>query len=299
MLSAERWIIARLRHRHFTSLAEANAAIAECVSVLNARPFKKLDGSRKSLFELLDRPALRPLPPARYEFATWKKAKVNIDYHIEAEGTTTTTRCLTSSSESSSRCEAPLERSRCSTAPSASPRTFEASCATSTRPIRRTCPSRTGAMRNGPRAAAETFASGGVSQADIGRKLGVSHQTVSDWHATWIRGGHGGAAGCGSGRPATEADRRTARQGGGRAREGLEGERLRHRAVDSRPGGRSDRGGHGCQISPWARLADPSRAAQLDAPEGGTPGDRARDDEAIEQWAKVAEGKRKWGAGAR
>jgi len=31
VLLAERWIIARLRHRHFTSLGEANAAISECV----------------------------------------------------------------------------------------------------------------------------------------------------------------------------------------------------------------------------------------------------------------------------
>jgi hypothetical protein len=75
----------RLRHRHFTSLGEANAAIAECVDAINSRPFKKLDGSRKILFEALDRPALRPLPPERYEFATWRQAKVNIDYHIEAD----------------------------------------------------------------------------------------------------------------------------------------------------------------------------------------------------------------------
>jgi transposase len=85
VLLAERWIIARLRHRRFTSLGEANAAISECVSVLNARPFKKLDGSRKTLFELLDRPALRPLPPERYEFATWRRARVNIDYHLESD----------------------------------------------------------------------------------------------------------------------------------------------------------------------------------------------------------------------
>ena len=85
VLLAERWIIARLRHRHFTSLGEANAAIAECVEAINSRPFKKLDGSRKILFEALDRPALRPLPPERYEFATWRQAKVNIDYHIEAD----------------------------------------------------------------------------------------------------------------------------------------------------------------------------------------------------------------------
>jgi len=37
------------------------------------------------LFEQLDRPALRPLPPERYEFATWRQAKVNIDYHLLTE----------------------------------------------------------------------------------------------------------------------------------------------------------------------------------------------------------------------
>jgi transposase len=29
----------------------------------------------------------------------------------------------------------------------------------------------------------------GMSQADIGRELGVSHQTVSDWHKQWKVGG--------------------------------------------------------------------------------------------------------------
>jgi transposase len=52
---------------------------------LNSRPFKKLPGSRRSLFEALDRPALQPLPPRPYELATWKVAKVNIDYHVEVE----------------------------------------------------------------------------------------------------------------------------------------------------------------------------------------------------------------------
>ena len=85
VLIAERWIIARLRDRRFCSIGEANAAIAACVAEINARPFQKLDGSRQSLFELLDRPALRPLPATRYEFATWHKARVNIDYHIAAD----------------------------------------------------------------------------------------------------------------------------------------------------------------------------------------------------------------------
>ena len=85
VLIAERWIIARLRDRKFYSLAEANAAIAARVAEINARPFQKLDGSRQLLFEQLDRPALRPLPATRYEFATWHKARVNIDYHIVAD----------------------------------------------------------------------------------------------------------------------------------------------------------------------------------------------------------------------
>jgi transposase len=85
VLLAERWIIARLRDRRFCSIGEANAAIAGCVAEINARPFQKLDGSRQLLFEQLDRPALRPLPATRYEFATWHKARVNIDYHIAAD----------------------------------------------------------------------------------------------------------------------------------------------------------------------------------------------------------------------
>ena len=85
VLLAERWIIAVLRHRRFTSLAELNEVIAELVERLNTKPFKKIQGSRASLFKALDQPALRPLPAQRYEFATWRLAKVNIDYHVEVE----------------------------------------------------------------------------------------------------------------------------------------------------------------------------------------------------------------------
>ena len=81
----ERWVLAVLRHRTFFSLAELNAAIAKLLERLNRRPFRKLPGSRRSLFEQLDRPALRPLPAERYVFAEWKKARVNIDYHVEVE----------------------------------------------------------------------------------------------------------------------------------------------------------------------------------------------------------------------
>jgi len=82
----ERWILARLRHRTFFSLAELNSAIRELLQHLNARPFKKLPGCRRSAFDALDRPALKPLPATPYEYAEWKKARVNIDYHIEVAG---------------------------------------------------------------------------------------------------------------------------------------------------------------------------------------------------------------------
>jgi transposase len=87
VLLAERWILARLRNRRFSSLGEANAEIRQLVAWLNDRPFKKMPGSRRQLFETLERPVMRPLPPTRYEFATWRLGlKVNIDYHIEADG---------------------------------------------------------------------------------------------------------------------------------------------------------------------------------------------------------------------
>jgi transposase len=83
VLLVERWILARLRHRTFFSLAELNAAIKELLVWLNARPFKKLAGSRQSLYEELERPALRALPARPYEFAVWRTAKVSIDYHVD------------------------------------------------------------------------------------------------------------------------------------------------------------------------------------------------------------------------
>ena len=81
----ERWILAALRNRTFFSLAELNVAIAKLLERLNNRPFRKLPGSRRELFEQLDRPALRPLPAQRYVFAQWKKVRVNIDYHVEVD----------------------------------------------------------------------------------------------------------------------------------------------------------------------------------------------------------------------
>ena len=86
VLIGERWILAALRNHRFFSLEEANQAISAKLKELNNRKFQKLDTTRKELFENLDRPALKPLPQTPYEYADWKKARVNIDYHIEVDG---------------------------------------------------------------------------------------------------------------------------------------------------------------------------------------------------------------------
>ena len=79
----ERWIMAKLRHHTFFTLASLNQAIGLLLDDLNQRPFKKLPGSRQSQFEQLDQPALRPLPAHPYQYADIKQARVHIDYHIE------------------------------------------------------------------------------------------------------------------------------------------------------------------------------------------------------------------------
>ncbi len=80
---AEHWVLAPLRKRRFFALGELNVAIAEQVARVNQRPFRGQASSRRALFEELERAALQPLPATRYEFALWKPAKVNIDYHVE------------------------------------------------------------------------------------------------------------------------------------------------------------------------------------------------------------------------
>jgi transposase len=80
---AQRWILARLRNETFFSLDALNERIAELLEALNARPMKKLGGvSRRELFERVERAALLPLPEERFDVSEWKRATVNVDYHI-------------------------------------------------------------------------------------------------------------------------------------------------------------------------------------------------------------------------
>ena len=45
-------------------------------TIFPARPYRPK-------FEILDKPHALPLPDKKYEFAQWKKVRVNINYHVE------------------------------------------------------------------------------------------------------------------------------------------------------------------------------------------------------------------------
>jgi transposase len=83
---AKRWILFRLRNEKFYSLADLNIAIGILLKEFNKRIMKKFRKSRKELFELLDKPHALKLPDSPYEFAEWKKAKVQFNYHVGYEG---------------------------------------------------------------------------------------------------------------------------------------------------------------------------------------------------------------------
>jgi transposase len=81
----QRWILAALRHRTFFALDEVNEAIAELLIRLNAKPFKKISGSRESLFAELDKPALAPLPLIHYQYAEWRPVRLGMNYHVQID----------------------------------------------------------------------------------------------------------------------------------------------------------------------------------------------------------------------
>ena len=81
----ERRILAKLRNRTFFSLSELNEAVWILLAQYNDRRFQKRPESRHALFEQIDKPMLKSLPRTRYEYAWHHKAKVSLDYHVEAD----------------------------------------------------------------------------------------------------------------------------------------------------------------------------------------------------------------------
>ena len=80
-----KWITAALRNEQFFSLAELNAAIKEKLRAFNANSFQKKEGSRQSLFLGEEMPLLAPLPATPFEYAEWKVATVQFNYHIAVD----------------------------------------------------------------------------------------------------------------------------------------------------------------------------------------------------------------------
>ena len=72
----------RLRNRVFHTLAALNEAIHACLDDLNRRQMRDYGKSRLEMFESIERATLLPLPTDRFDITEWKKAKVNIDYHV-------------------------------------------------------------------------------------------------------------------------------------------------------------------------------------------------------------------------
>jgi len=79
------YILAAIRNQKFFSLSELNAEIRERLHKFNHKPFQRKDGSRAALFAEEHR-FLLPLPTRAYELSEWKKATVQYNYHILADG---------------------------------------------------------------------------------------------------------------------------------------------------------------------------------------------------------------------
>jgi transposase len=87
VLIVERYLLGRLRHRRFSSLAELNQAIrAMLIDINERRSLRRLGVTRRQLFEDLDRPALKPLPAELYVYAEWRLRRAGLDYHVDVDG---------------------------------------------------------------------------------------------------------------------------------------------------------------------------------------------------------------------
>ena len=80
------YIIAALRNEKFFSIEELNLAIREKLDQYNNEPFQKREGSRFQIFQNEEKAYMRPLPPEPYRPTTWRKGKVQYDYHVPVDG---------------------------------------------------------------------------------------------------------------------------------------------------------------------------------------------------------------------
>jgi transposase len=78
----------RFSHRRtrFTSLAQINQALTQCVARINARAHTRFGVSRRERYELLEKPALKALPVGEVEYGDWKVATLHADCYVYVEG---------------------------------------------------------------------------------------------------------------------------------------------------------------------------------------------------------------------
>ena len=80
----ETWLLEWLNGKIFYSFEALNHAIRGRVTDLAEKPFSHREGSRKSVYEALDKPNLRPLPKDAFEsFETKPIKRVINNYHVE------------------------------------------------------------------------------------------------------------------------------------------------------------------------------------------------------------------------
>lgn len=79
-------VVARLRDRAFATLPELNAAVREMLDAFNAAPFQKREGSRREVFEEVERAFLAPLPREPFEVCEWVYGRrVAPNFHVTFE----------------------------------------------------------------------------------------------------------------------------------------------------------------------------------------------------------------------
>ena len=79
----ETWLLGWLEDKTYFSFEQLNRDIRKRLLELSSRDFKERPGSRQSIFDALDKPALRPLPKDPFEpFETKPVKSVPNDYHV-------------------------------------------------------------------------------------------------------------------------------------------------------------------------------------------------------------------------
>jgi hypothetical protein len=81
-----RYVRFRYRRRRFTSVAEINRALAECVERINDRAHTRFGVSRRERFEAAEKAALKALPVNEADFGEWKDATLHPDCYVYIEG---------------------------------------------------------------------------------------------------------------------------------------------------------------------------------------------------------------------